>query len=231
MGFALDVPAGEWRRVMQGFVGAGGSTNNRPTTHRPVDATTQQRDTREHNVVDIDDRRRRSDSAAGVAPTTSSTNPGRALHHPDVATPTVRDARNRQQLRAYFDFAERSAALASPTRVQLAVLLCESPSEGECGRTLALSVGLSETTVSHHLRLLRHVGLIESHRRGISVYHVPTEELLNLCHSLTTTELPRDAESGQSAASPSVPPVGGHGLDGSSDVQLSNIFGPQLFSR
>ena len=150
--------------------------------------TNPQRVAREGNVVGIDARRRRSDFATCASPGTPSIGSGGPLPDPDVAAPTVRDTRDRQRRRAYLDFAERSAALASPARVRLAVLLCQSPAGGECGRSLAMAVGLSETTVSHHLRLLRHVGLIESHRRGISVHHVPTTELVSLCSSLTGAE-------------------------------------------
>ena len=152
------------------------------------------RDARVDNVVGIQERRHRLGTANGALLGTLVAKSEPVMHHPDVAAPTVRDSRDRRQRRAYFDFAERSAALASPTRVQLAVLLCQSPAGGECGRILAASVGLSETTVSHHLRLLRHVGLIESQRRGISVYHVPTADLISLCGSLTEP-VPDDASS------------------------------------
>ncbi|KAA0085910.1 ArsR family transcriptional regulator [Mycolicibacterium sp. P9-64] len=81
-------------------------------------------------------------------------------------------------------FANRFAALGSPTRVKLAVLLCRHPAGTECGRALAASVGLAETTVSHHLRLLRSAGLIDSQRRGMSVYHFARPELRHLYRTL-----------------------------------------------
>lgn len=81
-------------------------------------------------------------------------------------------------------FADRFAALSSPTRVKLAVLLCRHPAGTECGRVLAASVGLAETTVSHHLRLLRRAGLIDSQRRGMSIYHFARPELRHLYRTL-----------------------------------------------
>jgi ArsR family transcriptional regulator, arsenate/arsenite/antimonite-responsive transcriptional repressor len=77
----------------------------------------------------------------------------------------------------WFGVADRLAALAHPTRFRLVALLCEHPDGTECGRVLAATIGLSETTISHHLRQLRAAGLIESERRGMSVYHTPRPEL------------------------------------------------------
>jgi len=85
---------------------------------------------------------------------------------------------------AFAAFANRFAALSSPTRVKLAVLLCRHPAGTECGRVLAASVGLAETTVSHHLRLLRRAGLIDSQRRGMSVYHFARPELRHVYRTL-----------------------------------------------
>jgi DNA-binding transcriptional ArsR family regulator len=85
---------------------------------------------------------------------------------------------------AFAAFANRFAALSSPTRVKLAVLLCRHPAGTECGRVLAASVGLAETTVSHHLRLLRSAGLIDSQRRGMSIYHFASPELRHLYRTL-----------------------------------------------
>lgn len=85
---------------------------------------------------------------------------------------------------AFAAFASRFAALASPTRVKLAVLLCRHPAGTECGRALAAAVGLAETTVSHHLRLLRSAGLIDSQRRGMSIYHFARPELRHLYRTL-----------------------------------------------
>jgi ArsR family transcriptional regulator, arsenate/arsenite/antimonite-responsive transcriptional repressor len=43
-------------------------------------------------------------------------------------------------------------------------------------------VGLTDSTVSHHLTQLRRAGLVESERRGMNVYHRPQRDaLIALC--------------------------------------------------
>ncbi|PRC60337.1 transcriptional regulator, partial [Mycobacterium sp. ITM-2017-0098] len=47
---------------------------------------------------------------------------------------------------------------------------------------LAGAVGLSESTVSHHLGQLRKAGLVASERRGMNVYHsVRRDAVAALC--------------------------------------------------
>lgn len=83
---------------------------------------------------------------------------------------------------AALEIALRLKALADPVRVKLVSLLF-SPSDGAvCTCDLATAVGLSESTVSHHLSQLRRAGLVESERRGMNVYHRPRREsLIALC--------------------------------------------------
>ncbi|MEU4341823.1 Rv2640c family ArsR-like transcriptional regulator [Nocardia sp. NPDC023852] len=65
----------------------------------------------------------------------------------------------------------RLKALADPVRVKLMSLLLASPDSGENGGDLAAVVGLSESTVSHHLAQLRKAGLVSSERHGMNVIH------------------------------------------------------------
>ncbi|MGO4649579.1 Rv2640c family ArsR-like transcriptional regulator [Nocardia sp. 2YAB30] len=65
----------------------------------------------------------------------------------------------------------RLKALADPVRVKLMSLLLASSDSGENGGDLAAAVGLSESTVSHHLTQLRKAGLVSSERHGMSVIH------------------------------------------------------------
>jgi len=83
---------------------------------------------------------------------------------------------------AALEIALRLKALADPVRVKLVSLLFSSAVGEECSCDLAASVGLSESTVSHHLSQLRRAGLVESARRGMNVYHRPRREsLVALC--------------------------------------------------
>jgi DNA-binding transcriptional ArsR family regulator len=85
------------------------------------------------------------------------------------------------------DEAERVAdifkVLADPTRVLILQALTES---GElCVHHLAEAVGMSQSSVSHHLRLLRNFGLIRFRRVGREVYYRPdddhVEQLIGVC--------------------------------------------------
>ena len=83
---------------------------------------------------------------------------------------------------AALDIALRLKALADPVRVKLVSLLFSSDAGEVCSCDLAVSVGLSESTVSHHLSQLRRAGIVESERRGMNVYHRPRHESLTaLC--------------------------------------------------
>jgi DNA-binding transcriptional ArsR family regulator len=80
------------------------------------------------------------------------------------------------------EIALRLKALADPVRVKLVSMLFSSAAGEECSRDLAAAVGLTESTVSHHLTQLRRAGLVESERQGMNVYHRPCREsLVALC--------------------------------------------------
>ncbi|OBA41684.1 transcriptional regulator [Nocardia sp. 852002-20019_SCH5090214] len=83
---------------------------------------------------------------------------------------------------AALEVALRLKALADPVRVKLMSLLLASPDTGENGGDLASAVGLSESTVSHHLSQLRKAGLVDSERAGMNVvHHAKREALAALC--------------------------------------------------
>jgi ArsR family transcriptional regulator, arsenate/arsenite/antimonite-responsive transcriptional repressor len=72
----------------------------------------------------------------------------------------------------------RLKALADPVRVKLVSLLFSSTEGAVCSGDLASAVGLTESTVSHHLSQLRKAGLVASQRRGMNVYHRPQRAAL-----------------------------------------------------
>jgi DNA-binding transcriptional ArsR family regulator len=83
---------------------------------------------------------------------------------------------------AALEIALRLKALADPVRVKLVSLLFSSTEDDMCSCDLAAAVGLTESTVSHHLSQLRRAGLIESERSGMNVYHRPQHDALTaLC--------------------------------------------------
>jgi DNA-binding transcriptional ArsR family regulator len=76
----------------------------------------------------------------------------------------------------------RLKALADPVRVQLISRLLAAADTGVCTCDLAPAVGLSEATVSHHLKQLRDAGLVEGTRKGTNVYYRARGEALGaLC--------------------------------------------------
>jgi ArsR family transcriptional regulator, arsenate/arsenite/antimonite-responsive transcriptional repressor len=69
----------------------------------------------------------------------------------------------RDQLAAHFK------ALADPTRIAIVNQL--SASDEVCVCNLTATFDLSQPTISHHLRILRHAGLVESTPRGTWAYY------------------------------------------------------------
>jgi ArsR family transcriptional regulator len=65
--------------------------------------------------------------------------------------------------------AARFKALADPTRV--AIVNCLSAADEVCVCNLTDTFELSQPTISHHLKILREAGLVESTRRGTWAYY------------------------------------------------------------
>ncbi len=83
------------------------------------------------------------------------------------------------------NIALRLKALADPARVKIIAHLFGSPDGEESSGHLATVLGLTESTVSHHLTQLRKAGLVLSERRGMNVFHrVRPEALQALCVAL-----------------------------------------------
>ena len=74
------------------------------------------------------------------------------------------------------ELAEIFKALSDPTRLRLVKLLSEC-SSGECDggalcvNALAHRLGVTQSAVSQHLRVLRHAGLVNGERRGPFVHY------------------------------------------------------------
>jgi ArsR family transcriptional regulator len=61
-------------------------------------------------------------------------------------------------------------ALADPARVQLLAIVATQPGAEACVCDLTEPVGLSQPTVSHHLKILVEAGLLEREQRGRWAY-------------------------------------------------------------
>ena len=75
--------------------------------------------------------------------------------------------------------AEWYGVLADPTRLRLLSLIA-AQGEACAACDLVKPLGVSQPTVSHHLRVLREAGLVESERRGKWVYYWPVPDRLTI---------------------------------------------------
>lgn len=72
-------------------------------------------------------------------------------------------------------------AIADPARLRLLSFIASQPSGETCVCYLMKPLGLSQPTVSHHLRVLYEAGLLERERRGTWVYYrIVAEQLAAL---------------------------------------------------
>ncbi|MFE1906691.1 ArsR/SmtB family transcription factor [Streptomyces gardneri] len=85
-------------------------------------------------------------------------------------------------------------ALADPVRLRLLSRVASHPNGEACVCDIA-DVGVSQPTVSHHLKKLREAGLLTSERRGTWVYYRPAPGVLaSLGAFLADTEKAGESE-------------------------------------
>ena len=78
-------------------------------------------------------------------------------------------------------------ALADPARLRLLSLIASCQDKEACGCDLTSPIGLSQPTVSHHLKVLHEAGLLDRERRGKWVfYKVRSEPLASLRSALSS---------------------------------------------
>ncbi|WP_353827083.1 ArsR/SmtB family transcription factor [Agromyces sp. SYSU T0242] len=69
------------------------------------------------------------------------------------------------------ELASRFKALADPTRLRLLSIVAAADGQGACVCDLNEPVGLSQPTVSHHLKILVNAGLLTRSKRGTWAYY------------------------------------------------------------
>ncbi len=77
-------------------------------------------------------------------------------------------------------------ALGDPVRLRLMSMIAAEPEACVCDLTDAFTV--SAPTISHHLKVLRDVGLVESERRGTWVYYRACAGVLHRLGELLTAD-------------------------------------------
>ena len=78
------------------------------------------------------------------------------------------------------------SALGDPVRLRIVSILLAAPEGSCCGCDLEKPLGLTQPTISHHLRVLREAGLVTGEKRGRWVhYQVVPERLAELARAIT----------------------------------------------
>lgn len=70
-------------------------------------------------------------------------------------------------------------AVAEPTRLRLLSMVAASEGQEACVCDLTEPVGLSQPTVSHHMKVLVDAGLLEREKRGVWAYYRLVPERLS----------------------------------------------------
>ncbi|MFK0145049.1 ArsR/SmtB family transcription factor [Streptomyces griseus] len=94
------------------------------------------------------------------------------------------------------DLAKVFKALGDPVRLRLLSMIASRAGGEVCVCDLTPAFDLSQPTISHHLKLLKQAGLIDSERRGTWVYYRPLPQMTDRLAAVLT----RPAE-------PSMPPT------------------------
>jgi ArsR family transcriptional regulator, arsenate/arsenite/antimonite-responsive transcriptional repressor len=82
------------------------------------------------------------------------------------------------------------AALADPTRLKLVKLLCgQHEPNALCVNALAALLGVTQSAVSQHLRVLRGIGLVKGERRGYRIHYFVNRDALERCRRLASAAL------------------------------------------
>ncbi|CAA0078476.1 Arsenic resistance transcriptional regulator ArsR1 [Mycolicibacterium vanbaalenii] len=70
-------------------------------------------------------------------------------------------------------------ALGDPVRLRLLSLIASHPGGEACVCDISATFDLSQPTISHHLKVLRSAGILDSERRGSWVYYRAIPEALH----------------------------------------------------
>ena len=82
------------------------------------------------------------------------------------------------------------AALSDPTRLTLVKTLChQRGSHALCVNALASLLGVTQSAVSQHLRILKSIGLVKGERRGYHIHYFINSDALEHCRYLISTTL------------------------------------------
>jgi len=82
------------------------------------------------------------------------------------------------------------AVLSDPTRLKLVKLLCsQRQPDALCVNALAGLLGITQSAVSQHLRILKSIGLVKGERRGYHIHYFINHVALEHCRDLVSAAL------------------------------------------
>jgi len=93
-------------------------------------------------------------------------------------------------------------ALAEPVRLRMLSLITTSTTGEACVCDITAITDISQPTVSHHLRVLKDVGVLTSERRGTWVYYRVAPALRGAVSTLLEAFAPATLNAGQSSSAP-----------------------------
>ena len=84
-------------------------------------------------------------------------------------------------------------ALADPTRLKLVRLLChQREPDALCVNALAGLLGVTQSAVSQHLRVLKAIGLVKGERRGTRIHYFVNQVVLERYREIASAALSMD---------------------------------------
>ena len=98
------------------------------------------------------------------------------------------------------DLAKTLKAIADPARLRLISIVAASPDQEACVCDLTEPIGLSQPTVSHHLKVLAEAGFLTRSKRGSWAYYRLVPGSLDALSRLLVTQSQVTAGESQSAS-------------------------------
>ena len=89
--------------------------------------------------------------------------------------PLVREPLSAQ---AAVELAGKLKALSDPVRLRLLSVVASHTGGEACVCDLSVGIGVGQPTVSHHLKVLREAGIVDSERQGLWAYYYVKPEAL-----------------------------------------------------
>ena len=90
--------------------------------------------------------------------------------------------------------------LADQTRLKLVKLLCrQRDPDALCVNALASLLGVTQSAVSQHLRVLKAIGLVEGERRGYHIHYSINPEAVERCQKIMSAALSVEEPTKQAA--------------------------------